>query len=382
MAENRNILQDDAILNDDSFKAAYKAGLDQLKASDELIQTTLNKCRMELETTGKKRRPINISLTRIALRYAALVAACLLVLVLLLRTPMGQSPKLTADSAPARAQGAKPMADSGAAAAPGSSSSLIEYLEKSAEKPSDRNNAAEDDSIPDLVRVEGSFINTLTLGEAGLNSMDFSGIQTLAGEDLPSWAADAILDTYNIAMGTQYTCDESNAIIVTTLKTGGLGADAIREASGFDALLGNQQYYLLPLKDENGEYTILLPVVESAVSYDDTSAPLDIAISREGRTWLSSQYSGIYTDHSRAELLVDREGNMQLVRDTFNVKQITGYVVADINRGHDFVIVVKADGKEYAIPCFDIGFVTSVDNGKAYPVRDVLSSLADSLEVK
>ena len=70
MAENKNKHGDGMIFNDDFLKEAYRAELDQLKASDELIKTTLNKCRMELET-GKRKKSTKTVLGRAALRYGA-----------------------------------------------------------------------------------------------------------------------------------------------------------------------------------------------------------------------------------------------------------------------------------------------------------------------
>ena len=380
MAENRNSRQDNVILNDDSFKEAYRAGLDQLKASDELIQTTLNKCRLELESTAKKKRPINISFSRIALRYAAPFAACLLVLVLLLYSPMRESPK-TADSAPAPGRWEQPMGSADTAAAESLPSADIMFTDELRDgEPQYTEEQAGTDSAPPDGR-EKSFMHSFTSGDIILNSMDFHGIRTPVGGHMPSEAVNAILDAYNSERGTQYTCDENSVLTFSTLKAGGIGADALREATGFGDLLGDQRYYLLPLQDESQEYAILLPAIETAVPYDDTSVsqPLDIVFSQGGRTWLTSQYIGIYTSHSHAAFLLDREGHIQLVRDTFNVGRITDYITVDINCGHDFIIIIEADDEEYAIPCIDTGSVGSIENNKPYPARDVINGLADSL---
>ena len=173
MAENRNSRQDNVILNDDSFKEAYRAGLDQLKASDELIQTTLNKCRLELESTAKKKRPINISFSRIALRYAAPFAACLLVLVLLLYSPMRESPK-TADSAPAPGRWEQPMGSADTAAAESLPSADIMFTDELRDgEPQYTEEQAGTDSAPPDGR-EKSFMHSFTSGDIILNPWIFT----------------------------------------------------------------------------------------------------------------------------------------------------------------------------------------------------------------
>jgi|GEM_PF-430266 len=389
MAENRNRQKDINIIDDDFIRITYKAGLAQLKASDELIKNTLDKCRAELETTAEKRMPIKVTFSRIALRYAAPVAACLLVVFLLLYSPLLNRPKHTTDSAlpPAQA-GAGLSKDAGASAAQQTPSVTVKFDE--VVKPSQYLRMEQSECADSDVNVEepapdgegglGIMYYSLTAGEAKLRSIDFGGIHTTAMGDMPSGAVNAILGAYNSEMGTRYTSDESRIMTVAILKAGGIGPEALRGASGFGALLSGQRYYLLPLKDENQEYAILLPVAETIEILDD-SASFDIVFSQEGRTWLTSKDLAIYTDNGFASYLLDMEEHLRLVQDTFKVKQVTDYMAVDIN-GYDFIIIVKADGKEFAVPCFNTGSMGSIENSRAYTARDVLDGLADSLEAR
>lgn len=392
MAEIRNKHRNGMILSDDLLKDAYKGGLDQLKASDELIKNTLDKCRMELDT-GKRRMPVSVAFGRAALRYGAPVAACLLVLVILLNYPVlrGSKPQMdavvpqpsaTMDSGQAASRAMAPESASKSSQAKDDENGIVVQFSESVD-----GSAALTYEIPEVEDREESQIlyacKPPTAEPSSLSSMDYSNFLTPVNGNLPPEAVKAVLNAYNQRMGTAYTCDAGVVLTVETLKTGGIGADSLRKASGFNELLGDQEYHLMPLQDENQEYTVLLPVVESAVPYNDPStAPLDIVFSQSGRTWLSSLYSGIYTSNDQVEYLLSSDKHQQLVRDTFHAEQISNYRVIDINNGYDFIIIIDAGDQEYAIPLLMMDSWGPVENRKAYRVRDLLTGLADSLEAQ
>ena len=378
MAENKNKHGDGMIFNDDFLKEAYRAELDQLKASDELIKTTLNKCRMELET-GKRKKSTKTVLGRAALRYGAPIAACLLALIVLLNYPMLKVNKSAENSARPQTSGMAKIEGDADQARPAEMPAQAPRIMMEERGYPVSSNKAEDDRAFDGMDYQSIGYSITSVGNT-LSSMDFSHILTLSGEDMSPETIEAILEAYNSGMGTKYTCDDNSVLTVATLMTGGISADSLREASSFDDLLGEQQYHLLPLQNEKQNY-ILLPVVESATPVDDPSAaPLDIVISQEGRTWMSSKYSGIFVSHDHGSYLLSKEEHQQLVRDTFQAEQITDYKVVDINQGYDYVIIIEGDGIEYAIPHIETDYGGSLENFKAYPVRDVLIGLADSLE--
>lgn len=378
MAENRNKDRNGMLLDDDFVRKTYKAGLEQLKASDELIKTTLDRCRAELED-GSKKRKTGFSWNRFAL-VGTPVAACLLGLVILLNQPMMNS-KSAQDMAPSQAPEVAGMAAAGA-------SDGAQAPQARADNSHESENAMEE--VPNVTALKKGDVQGLTImfSEAispVYGSIDYSHSLTPAAgrRDLPPDAAKAILDAYNQAWGSRYTCDANAVLAISTLKAGGISGENLRQASGFGELLGEQEYHMMPLRDENQAYSLLLPVVESAVSYDDPSAaPFDIVYSHAGRTWLSSMYAAVPADNDQIAFLLDREGHQELVRVTFGVEQITDYRIIDINYGYDFMILIKADDKEYAIPHMTVRTAKSLENHKAYLASDALKGLADSLETQ
>jgi len=375
MAENQKKGRNGMLLDDDFIKKAYTAELKQFKASDELIETTLEKCRAELEGGGKKRRS-GFSWSRFALTVGAPVAACLLVLFILFSQPMGS--KYDANYAP-QASGASEMANaSGNAEAP-------QALDKDS---GSLNLIFSESLVPERTPDAGAqAVQQFGLTSKSyrspnvLNSLDYTYALTPVSGDLPPETVEAILDAYNQAWGTRYTCDVNKVLDVSTLKVGGITAEDLSKATGFEELLGEQAYHMVPLQDENHANSLLLPVVESAESYDDpTAAPLEIVYSNAGRTWLASMYSAIPSNDDQIAFLLDREEHKRLVRETYKVKQITGYKIIDINHGYDFIILIEADGKEYAIPHLTVGSPGTLENHKVYQALDVLKALAERLK--
>lgn len=362
------------LLDDEFIKNAYTAGIKQIKASDGLIKTTLEKCRAELES-GSKRRKTGFSWSRFALTVGTPVAACLLVLFILLHQPMGS--KYDANYAP-QASGSTEMAGASGAQAP-----------QSLDKDNGSLNLIFSEDIVAEVRpdagaqaVQQFGLTTKSYRAANvLNSLDYTYAITPVSGDLPPEAVEAILDAYNQAWGTRYTCDANKTLTITTLKVGGIGAEDLRKASGFEELLGEQEYHMMPLQDENQAYGLLLPVAESAESYGDPSdAPFEIVYSNAGRTWLASMYSAISSDDTQIAFLLDREKHLDLIREAFQAGQVNDYRIIDINCGYDFIIFIKADGKEYAIPHLTVVPAGTLENHRAYQAADVLKGLADSIE--
>jgi len=383
MADMEKKRNNGMVLDDGWLRDMYKAGLDGLQASDELVKTTLENCRAELGKAGKSNKVRkNISLRRAVLMFGTPIAACLLVLALILNFNGLISMKNTTE-------GAVPQDSAAAESAPEKSAAIakvggnqsqyaLRYDQENASE-TDKQSTNEKTAVMD---VQISFAESIKAPNS-LNSFEIGDIRSKTDENVPSDAALAVAEAYNTANGTKYTLYENKTVTVYTLKSGGVNVQEIRKAENFDEIIGKQQYHLLPLRDENQKLTMMLPVVESAVSYSDYSnAPADIVYTNKGRTWLSSAYWGIKTEQLNAEFLLNREEHLRIVKETFGTESINDYKIIDIQNGNDFVIVIKADGAEYAIPCFKTVYSDAVENYKAYHSKDVLKSLVDSLETK
>lgn len=409
MADKRSRRKSGMTLDDAWLKEAYKAGLDQLQASEELVKTTLEKCRTEIGNMEKNKKvPSHRAFPSYMLKFGAPVAACLLVLVLMLNFPgLIRRKNLTESAIPqvsvATGEGEEPVViKSGAPRDPSkvsikfSESVSIDGIGQDQNAYANEANNTSDNAIINNTNASNDDTNVSEDASGGTNkrglgslpypkqenvlkSAGFSYVQTLRGENMPHDVAVAVTEAYNSANGTEYTLYKNKVLDIHILKSDGIGALNLRNANSFDDLLEEKQYHMLPLHDSG--MTILLPVVESEVIYENPEdAPYDIVYNKDGRTWLSSAYFGITTEHSHAEYLLNKDGHLRLVKEEFNAEQVTGYMIVDIGNGRDFVIVIKTEGMEYAIPCFVNGYSDRLENYRVYPAREVMDALAVYLE--
>lgn len=367
--------------DDDIIKQALKEELEHLKASDELIAKTLSRCSAEISRNEKPKSFFIKLMNKPVLRYGATVAAaCLLVLVFLVNFPglVGLSPAKDMSEAPLakNAAGGADMARS-AAVSDRAPASKEEGQQKMQAAPS--MDTAPPIPAPETSSDDISIMFTGPVHIAALNSLDsgwgVSGYD--GGESFES--VDILVASYNKALGTDYAPGADNLITVYALQSGGVDAETLKSASGYEELLGGGSYRILPLKEQSGDYAAVLPVF---------AKPYDGSIPEEKAHYVLTE--GSLMTYSAPALPVDKEVVDAMLsparlenalKDDNGFAQIAGMIFADINYGSDFIAFVSADGKKYAVPLFTNLRVNSLQNGKAYELRFALDSLARYLEI-
>lgn len=421
MAESFNSGRKTHALNDDTIKQALKAGLEHLKASDALIDETLEKCAAELNKKSKGRSFPNTILSGISIRYCATVlAACLIVFALLLNSPaiwgkgasaQRNSAMLKSQSLDAAGNGANPETDAGtsanksvrgsaslgiapsAAPAPSAEASASAAATPAPDAANQAQSAATE--TPDVVALAPSAVapyDTADSDKIGLAGFTFGKpsniLYSLSDFDVSQArvsspvkvAFDAITEAYNKSNGTRYAYDETQALTVSTVPKDGVGADMLRNASSWHDLLGADSYWVLPLKDDKGTIATLLPVFESGAANGLESGAYDISFEFSGETWISSACLGIPADNGSVLMMFDKNALEKKIRDTFNADRVTELAIADINNGRDFMAFITANDKEYAIPLFTDSAINTLVNGQAYGIREAFDKLAQYLD--
>ena len=78
------------------------------------------------------------------------------------------------------------------------------------------------------------------------------------------------------------------------------------------------------------------------------------------------------------EILFDLENLKNLVL-VAGYKTISEIVIADINDGMDFLVFVKADGVELAVPCFTDSGLFGLENNKVYAREDLFEIIGNNM---
>lgn len=362
--------------HDDIIRNALKTELDELKASDELVRKTLEKCRSELEVPREKPSGMLV-FNKVAMRFGGTLAACLLITVLVVTLGFNGMSK-NKSMAPNTAQ----FADESAAPAPAPEAAATRYeLDKSTgmAKGDMRTNedsfqaaAPEAPAEPEAGEAPAGADGIMMAGLRGpvqLESLNYGGIGGSASKiALSQSAKEALLKDYNLQNGSAYILNDTEAISVTALKDGGLSAEAIDLAQSYQDLASPRGYWVIPLNDPMGNPAMMLPVFHGDLSKEEKeNTGLNLTYSSDGSIWNASAYATL-------------PANVGLV-DWIKAPADSGTkpMVLDINRGMDFLVFYTLDGKEYGIPFFSFLNLTGLENGRIYEVSTLLDLLSQSL---
>ena len=382
MAESFNSADNSRAPNDDMIKQALKTELGHLKASDDLIGKTLDRCSAELDRNTGSKSFLSLIWNKTSLRYCAtVVTACLIVLVFIVKYPSLFGPKSSPDGNMSIARTQAAADDLGASA---NTSGAESPLSKSA---NDYTIQASPTPAPELApSIAGDSSNQVGLMftesavPKALNSLNGYGNNQARGNEAASVEAlNTVVIAFNQNNGTQYSFDENRILSVSTVSKEGITSDKLRKTADYHEIIDAGNYWILPLKDNNGEISTLLPVFEAGIQ-DGSEPSYDVAITFSGEMWMSSVTLAISTDENTINLLLDGKALEKLVQDTEGVKQVSEVIIADINNGRDFMAFITADGKEYAIPLFMSITSSSLVNGQAYSLREALDGLAGYLD--
>lgn len=438
MAESLNRDKDKSNLNDDILKLTLKEGLEQIKASEVLIEKTLKLCEEECYQT-KENSKRKIRFYQVAYRLGAPLAACILIFILITGNPglfsgqnTSKAPMQNASMRSGAAYGTaendatldKALEGNGAnydmaiqsSVAPdesmdnGESVSGENYAMSSEPFSGSQNKAGEpeappadrDQSMPAATpvpdpnqevlpatpgapqAVSGSDL-TISFSEAippKLMSLQFSTQinKGNASEEKTTNAFKYFAESYNTGMQTKYAYDINESVKINTLLDSGVTSKALLSAKSYHDLLSDKNYWGLPLRNASGHVAVLLAVTESEKDKlaGGSGNPVTAFTENGGSNWLSIPLAFSINAYD-ADKLIDADSIVESVRQIGENGAIKEIAITDIYNGSNFMVFAVVNGKEYAIPflfTLDVGVV----NGKAYAFSEMVKVFAAVIE--
>lgn len=406
----------------DSFEKdirdALKKELSSIKASDDLVKRTLDKCQNEIlqrNLNHKKNRTTVIqSVMPWVYRLAAPLAAGVLVLVLALNGNFRSMNDRTAGAAPEAAS-----VLSGAAADKSVETEAGgESAEKSKESPQQNQNsdmaitfsksaASESSAYEDSASDENAGAPTpkpdARSGAGASEPSDDGGVSdstdqfaAVSIKKLNSSANspknlikldkaersnlfDSITNRYNSTNGKSFIPDHAAAAYIHAVTDGGVDADMLNNAKSYNDILGDSGYWLFPLKDSQHKIEVLLAVnVISDQNPEMSVSSSDLICAYEGKKYLVSANTKPAAEENILDTMFDSGKIVELVKAK-GYKTVSEPVVVDINYGKDFLGFVTADGKELTIPFLTDESLFGVENGKIYARDEVFRMIGKSI---
>lgn len=354
-------------INDDLIKEALKEGLTSIKASDNLIMNTIARCQNEI--TNEKQKHKTKKIMPWLYKLGAPLAAGALILVLLingngilLKKSADLMPQASSMKAPTNENAMDSFAvpedkrQEGLASAPASEPDAMEADPELNAKGSGKS-------------FGSSQFNTLDNGGsiAFLNSsVNRSSNNTAGSLEESIEVFHSITEQYNTVNNTKLDLEEDAITRIHTVIAEGVSAEELINTKSYLEILSNEGYWALPLKSEAGAIEEILTVntIDSsdpniAISNRDTVFVVDkvsyLVSALENSKYISTELVDIFNSNTLNSIVSDS-----------GYKNDSEIIVADINRGMDFVALARVNGNEIAIPLLTNELVFNLTNRRVY----------------
>ncbi|NLX64837.1 MAG: hypothetical protein GX022_08720 [Clostridiaceae bacterium] len=371
-------------VSDDMIKETLKSGLTGIKASDKLINITLERCQTEIEKKQKKDSRKFIIMTY---KLGAPLAAGALALVLILNSG-GLFTKKTYSGTPTAMEGPVPSA----AAVPEDAAGSVNIN-------TDEQVASYGFAAPQVAsestRLPGKGTQMPEEPSSGLSVMRF-GEDTAALNSLANRSANndepspdkldrlftAITELYNLKNGTKLGLAKEGITRIYTLPKSGVNAETLQKANDFHEILSGEGYWALPLKNQEGIIDTVLTVAEEAnnnpagtsVSDSDTVYSVE-----EKEFIVSSLEKGSFIGSELYELF-DKNAISGLIREAgYKYDNKSEMIIADINYGTDFIVLTQAENEKLVVPLLTNEGLFGVVNRKVYTWPEFVRTISSGL---
>lgn len=368
-------------IDDDLIRDALKTELSSIKASEDLINKTLIRCREEIEKSEHKRE--NRSVMQWILKLGTPLAAGALVMVLLFNTNMFGS-KGTPSAVPQPSEGKTLTSSMDKEAAGAAHQSAEQSYGASADAPADKgtdsvNRTEYEEQI--TLGASGPLLTAELKEEPALRSSvnNEPNDNAVFGTELQQLFND-IVDLYNQANETQLQLNYSLAARISCLVNDGVGLQDIREAQSFDDLISDSGYWALPLSNPDGGIEKILTVC----SYDikDTGIEItdeDIIYTIERKQYVVSELPASAENLDLTIELLHRGSSSEVLEGLTDIRESTVMIV-DINDGKDFIFLSGSPGSRTAIPYLTRESIFGLDNYTEYTWDEFVETVTRSLE--
>jgi len=356
-------------VSDDMIKEVLKSGLSEIKASDELINITLEKCQAEIENKQKKQSRKFMFMTY---KVGAPLAAGALALVLILNSG-GLFTKKTYSGTPTAMEGPVPSA----AAVPEDAAGSVNIN-------TDEQVASYGFAAPQVAsestRLPGKGTQMPEEPSSGLSVMRF-GEDTAALNSLANRSANndepspdkldrlftAITELYNLKNGTKLGLAKEGITRIYTLPKSGVNAETLQKANDFHEILSGEGYWALPLKNQDGIIDTVLTVAEDVAPAETSVSDSDTVYSVEEKEFIVSSLEKGSIIGSELYELFDKSAISGLISKAgYKYDNEAEIIIADINYGNDFIVLTQAGNEKLVVPMLTNEDLFGVVNKKVY----------------
>ncbi|NLB78784.1 MAG: hypothetical protein GX796_08050 [Clostridiaceae bacterium] len=370
-------------INDDMIKEALKLGLSSVKASDDLINRTLGKCQIEI--TEEKPKKISRNFMTMAYKLGAPLVAGALILVLIINGTGNFSKKMSPNMATAP-QASAPQAAEAVAAESGSMNKTENEYSVSAD-------SAAPAPIPENPELRGKGEDSFDERSGSVSFMceesKFamnSSISRTVNSAEPSLDEAAkqfslIAEQYNVNNETSLKFDKENITRIYTLPESGVTAEALLEADDYHEILSGEGYWALPLKNEEGNFDVVLTV--ATFDINDPETPVsnrDTIYSVENKGFIVSSLEN--SDYIGTELpdLFDSEILSGMISEMgYELDNKAETIVVDINYGYDFIVLADTKKEKLVIPFLADESLFGVVNKRIYAWPEFVKIVSTSM---
>lgn len=361
-------------ITDDMIKEALKSGLSSIKASDNLINLTLEKCQTEI--TENKQEKKSRSFMNMAYKLGAPLAAGALILVLIISGTELFSGKMSTNMAAAPQASAAPAAP--AAAPPGEAGSK----DKNTDDCSVSYDSASAESIPENPELKGKGLETLeeksdgdvTMMRFGENITVLNSLANRTANNAEPGVDESVIhftsitDQYNLKNGTGFSLAKDSITRIYTLPESGIDAETLLDAGDYNEILSGEGYWALPLKNQNGSIDIVLTAATFDINSPETPvSSRNTVYSAEGKNFtVSSLENSSYLVRELGEIFDSDRLSAIISEMGYEYDNKAEIIIADINYGTDFVALTETKNEKLVIPLFTNQTLFGVVNKKIY----------------
>lgn len=369
-------------VTDDMIKETLKSGLSNIKASDNLINATLEKCQAEIEKRQKNKLGKFMTMTY---KLGAPLAAGALVLALILNSrglftkkmdsgmsAALQAPVPSAAAAPAEVATSDITSDNQVTsydfAAPQEATESPKLLEKGNQKSEEQ--------------ADGLTVMRFGEGAAVLNSSEnrSANSKKLAPDKMVILFT-AIADQYNLKNGTNLSLYQEGITRIYTLPKSGVNAETLQKADDYHELLSGEGYWALPLKNQDGIIDVVLTVAEADINPSKTSelGSGNVYSVEEREFTVSSLENGSFIGSELYELF-DANAISGIIREAgYEYDNKAEMIIADINYGTDFIVLTQAENEKLVVPLLTNENLFGVVNRKVYTWPEFIRTMSSGL---